>query len=57
MSETTMSNSERLLGIIRELDNLMAQLVVDGQDGYATVLRPLAEELMWLWKDMTEFEE
>lgn len=52
-----MSNSERLLSIIKDLDVLVASLLVDGQDGYASVIKVATEDLMWLWKDMTEFEE
>lgn len=51
-----LSNSERLLEIIEELDQLVAELKVDGQDGYAQLIRVSAEDLMWLYKDMTEYE-
>lgn len=51
-----MSNADRLLEIIQELDTLAVQLRVDGQEGYAHLLNTASVDLMWLYKDMVEYE-
>lgn len=50
------NNAERLLEIIKELDTLVAQLLVDGQTGYATDIGRLISELYWVYHDMTEYD-
>ncbi len=51
-----MNNADRLLEIIADLDLLAVQLLVDGQEGYSGIMRISLEDLMWLHKDMTEYE-
>ena len=52
-----MTNSKRLLEIIQLIDTFAVQLTVDGMDGYAHLVKVAAEDLMWLYKDMVEYEE
>ena len=52
-----MNNADRLLEIISDLDLLAVQLMVDGQEGYADIMRISLEDLMWLFRDMTEYVE
>ncbi len=51
-----MSSADKLLDIITDLDDLMAQLEVDGLEGYVAVIEPAAKELYWLYKDMIKYE-
>lgn len=48
------TNNERLLAIITDLDKLTAQMRLDGQVSYADALRDMAAELYWLYHDMTK---
>ena len=52
-----MTNSDRLLKIISDLDTFAVQLRIEGQDTWADTVRKSLEELMWLFHDMTEYEE
>lgn len=51
-----MNNLERLEKIIEVLDNYRAQLIVDGHDYWADKIGLMADEAMWLYRDMSEFK-
>jgi hypothetical protein len=51
-----MSNAERLLEIINNVDLLITQMKVDGQDTWAALLQMNVEDLMWLYRDLTAYE-
>jgi hypothetical protein len=52
-----MSNSQTLLDIIADLDELRASMIVGGQEGYAHLIRVCMEDLMWVYYDLTQYEE
>ena len=50
------SNVERILSIIVELEELRANILLEGMDGVAVELNKAIADLMWLHRELERFE-
>ena len=51
-----MTTSEQLMSMIQDLDTLVVQLRLDGQEQFEKALKRVVDDLYWLYHDMTKIE-